>query len=251
MLIFLIGTVVGGLLALAILVTLGLFFLRRYQDKSRRATFYDGKGWRQSRRMDAVDLSYDGATHTTPNPFTSPPSSSAQESGPNSYASRPTYATNAYSQRQSGYDSRESAAYDGIELPSSMYADSSNGGVTSHEQQLSPFGGGGHTHEFSARPYSPGSVGANSYNDFAQTSSRQSKATEAASSGYQPSTRLVVHQDLSDVSPAGSEVVEELPPQYSSSRRPLQLAGQYPGSGPEAGPSADPWQGVDVKRPLP
>ncbi|KAG6862379.1 hypothetical protein C0995_011819 [Termitomyces sp. Mi166 len=248
------GTVIGGLVFLAVAVTLGLFFLRKRRDNNNNN--------KRSRNTD-LDLTYDPdpAAHTYGNyPYSSAADASGASAPPlppapggGGYDANPftdntgpqqpyqqagyapsIYASSQYpnlSQYQAYSDNHPSSLY---QQPS-QYQPSQYSLLPSHSQQRS-FGS-------EADPFNPYTLTSNvpsviqpfDVSDTASTtmSSAQRKAAMAGVSAYKPS-RFIVHTDVEDeLPPPNQDGIVELPPQYSERR------GAPPIATATAGPSHD------------
>ncbi|TFK77164.1 hypothetical protein BDN72DRAFT_953637 [Pluteus cervinus] len=232
-----IGTAVGGFLFLAVLVTLGLFFLRKRYDVQKHT------------RLPPVDLTQDSDEHGFPGSgmhtsssamsttflipmggaqpqgyydprVAQPPSASAPQSqyAPTNYVpsvqpSRSEYSASSY------VPSRQS-----VQPPPSEYSTSTY--FPSSQVPISPFGyAGSSVSETTAYGQPPV---ANSVASDTLTSAQRKAQQAGVSNAYKPA-RFIVHTDLEDnyPPPPNEEEVVELPPQYTERR-------------PDAGPSRAP-----------
>ncbi|KAG6885840.1 hypothetical protein C0993_008803 [Termitomyces sp. T159_Od127] len=224
------GTVIGGLVFLAVAVTLGLFFLRKRRDNNHR---------KQSRNTD-LDLTYDPAHAYGNHPYSSGASPSlASTPGGGGYDQNPFMDTPQQPYQQAGHASSSSQyqaqsqypsltqfqAYSDHHAPSlyqqpSHYQPSQHSLLPYHSQQHSL---GSETDSFN--PYTlpnnaPSIIQPFDVSDAASTtmSTAQRKAAMAGVSGYQPS-RFIVHTDVEDeLPPPNQDGVVELPPRYSERR---------------------------------
>ncbi|KAH7913021.1 hypothetical protein BJ138DRAFT_1003301 [Hygrophoropsis aurantiaca] len=176
------GTVIGCLVALAALVTLGLFFLRK--RRSTRSPFIL-PAKRNSRRYNSVDLDrdhHDFGTVPPINPFPyHAPSPSHIPPSPNS---------------QSSLQPRQNYDADPFNVPPAP--------LNHHSR------GSSHTDSFAGY----GDVGSSS-----MSSAARRKAAMAGVTAYKTPTRFVLHTDVDDVDVEPDENgVIELPPQYSEHR---------------------------------
>ncbi|KDR84913.1 hypothetical protein GALMADRAFT_217994 [Galerina marginata CBS 339.88] len=243
------GTVIGALLFLAVIVTLGLFFLRRKRDAS---TFR-----RHSRRMgSALDLNYDsfaGAPGPPPGPhYGIPPSTNIPPTSPYPYSSdlAAPYASNpfldaspaqtpSHHQTPSQYDASSmytSSRYQPSELsyqnpggyrpPSQLYPPPQTYPPQTYPPQTYPPPDPFNT---TGPPLLPGSEyesysrqsGAEQSTSRDSMSTAQRKAAMAGAATYKPS-RFIVHTDVEDdLPPPNEDGIVELPPQYSERRGPL------------------------------
>ncbi|KAG6898058.1 hypothetical protein C0992_006536 [Termitomyces sp. T32_za158] len=230
------GTVIGGLVFLAVAVTLGLFFLKKRNDNNNN---------KKTRNTD-LDLTYDPA-HTygsypyssaagagasaslapggggyDANPFTDTPQQPYHQAG---HGSSSPYTPSQY-QAQSQYPNpNQFQAYSDQHAPSlyqepSLDQPSQHSLLPYHSQQRSL---GSETDSFN--PYAltsnaPSVIQPFEVSDSASTtmSSAQRKAAMAGVSGYQPS-RFIVHTDVEDeLPPPNQDGIVELPPRYSERR---------------------------------
>ncbi|KAK7064282.1 methionine vitamin-b12 [Favolaschia claudopus] len=180
------GSVLGALIFLAVLITLGLFFLRQRQEKKNARM--GGNDFRRSRPLNhsELDLSYDAQRNLSSSPFMTASSTPA------------------------------TSVFNGA--PPAHYQ--------SHSQYLAPeadnpFGsqsGSRHTqntHNTDVDPFMERDVADS-------TSAGRRKSAMAGIAGYKPS-RYVLHTDAEDDDLVpNSEGVVELPPQYSAARRPAK-----------------------------
>ncbi|KAH7929312.1 hypothetical protein BV22DRAFT_1057011 [Leucogyrophana mollusca] len=185
------GTVIGCLVALAALITLGLFFLRRRRT-SRSPFIIPTK--RNSRRLQSVDLDHDHhdfATVPPINPFPyhadSPPIHSFPYADSTSRFP-PSPRSDTALQPPQNYDA------DPFNVPPSPLHQHSR--VSSNTDSFAGYG----------------DVGSSS-----MSSAGRRKAAMAGATAYKAPTRFVLHTDVDDVVPDENGVVE-LPPQYSERR---------------------------------
>jgi len=218
------GTVIGGLLFVAMLVTLGLFFLKKRRNGSGNAFI------RQSRAVDSdIDLTYDPSQAPAVTPFNM--SSASYPYSPNTGqrfdASNP-FLDNQFSRHQPSLSSYQSPAvqssvgtYDSVPVQHGPHAQGYPPHTNYHSPPPDPFG--------SAGIQAPGIVH-DSRNPTEQSSSQSSsrlstalsantaarnKAAMAGQTAYKPS-RFIVHTDAEDeLPPPNDEGVVELPPQYT------------------------------------
>jgi hypothetical protein len=192
-----IGTAVGSIIALAVLVTLGMFFLRRRRK---------ARTWRHSRRNTSVDLLGKPGGH----------------GGPVSHVYAYPHPTIA------PYASEGLASHDSLNvIPGRSQHDGSSG--------TSPFLPTSHSQDqYQPEPYilpPLGSPSATTVTDQdgrsrrasasqSQSSSARRKASLAGVHNYSQPTRFVVHTDLEEIQPDENGVVE-LPPQYTPHRTPI------------------------------
>lgn len=222
------GTVIGALLFLAVLVTMGLFFLRKRYDTWRNGGSPNIR--RHSRRVPEVELTYDSNSNERPHATATP-------SVHSHYPFLPT----------------------GDHYDSNPFLDSpvQPSGPQSPQLLLSTYQPSGHQMSSQYQPplhYQPHPLSENHINPFEinslasavnpdyessvvqnsdQSTSRDSmstaqrKAAVAGVSTYKPS-RFILHTDLDDALPPPNEDgVVELPPQYSERRNPL-TGSQHP-----------------------
>ncbi|KAG1757647.1 hypothetical protein EDB19DRAFT_1891370 [Suillus lakei] len=189
------GAAIGCVVALAALVSLGMFLLRK--RRASRSPYVMSSSKRHSRRLPSTDLDHEGNQygHVPPiYPFPyqadsvshlAPPIQPATQSHPIS----------------------PSAGSFALSDPSTPFSQ------TQHSRQISnPDSFAGY-----------GDAGGSS-----MSSAGRRKAAMAGQTAYKPSTRFILHTDVEDVVPDDNGIVE-LPPQYSEHRQPLA---QQPGSAP-------------------
>ncbi|KAJ7244729.1 hypothetical protein B0H12DRAFT_1128519 [Mycena haematopus] len=183
------GSVLGALVFLAVLITLGLFFLRQRQEK--KARMAGGNEFRRSRPLNPseLDLAYDAQPNLTSSSFmsasTTPTSSSAF------HQVSPFQGAPSHYQPHSQYLATLPESENPFDPPAQS---------TSHGADIEPF-------------LERGSD---------VTSAGQRKSGMAGFTGYKPS-RYVLHTDAEDEDLVPNEDgVVELPPQYSATRRPAQ-----------------------------
>ena len=249
------GTVIGALLFLAVVITLGLFFLRRKRDAASGIAPNSSK--RHSRRMGSgIDLTYDPSQAPAGQPYGIPQNNSAPTSNyPYSSSTGPPFSDNPF------YDSPPESQYQ----PSSRYIPPSQiDAASQYSSSRYQFSDTTAPHEYNPYQQYPGAyqpnaqlyppnpnyqpvnpypgdpfhsappltlVGTQPERFSMQTSqpsapseaqsSAQRKATMAGSvSTYTPS-RFIIHTDVEDALPPPNESgVVELPPQYSERQGP-------------------------------
>ncbi|KAJ6509468.1 hypothetical protein C8R47DRAFT_1098818 [Mycena vitilis] len=182
------GSVLGALIFLAVLITLGLFFLRQRQEKQKVRMAGGSEFRRTSRPMNSeLDLTYDAG-----GPYMSAsgtPSTSAFNQTP-SFGASP--GPPAHYQPHSGYMLPE---HDNPFNPPQAAPPS----VYTHNPDVDPF----------------------MERESESVSAGQRKSGMSGFTGYKPS-RYVVHTDAEDDIPPNADGVVELPPQYSASRAPAR-----------------------------
>ncbi|KAJ7357296.1 hypothetical protein DFH08DRAFT_851577 [Mycena albidolilacea] len=189
------GSVLGALIFLAVLITLGLFFLRQRQEK-KNSRMAGGNEFRRSRPLNPseLDLTYDPQQqHSNTSPFmsASTPTSAFNQLPPFQGASQPPMHYQPHSQ------------YLGSRLPESENPFAPTTQSTSHN-----------VHNTDVDPFMERERESDS------TSAGQRKSGMAGFGGYKPS-RYVMHTDAEDEDLApNDDGVIELPPQYSASRAP-------------------------------
>jgi len=220
------GTIIGGLLFMAVIVTLGLFFLRKHREGRASTPFI-----RQSHAVDSdIDLTYDPSKAPPVTPFHMAPSSGhpSYPYSPNSgqiFDSNPFLGSPSASQAgplSSSYQASTypttPGAYEPTESPyhSSEYPPHPSHPATSHD----PF-----------NPSAPPSIPGLEFDPYAQnnadpstsrystsTAAKRGKAAMAGVTPYTPS-RFIVHTDAEDeLPPPDADGVVELPPQYTERR---------------------------------
>ncbi|KAF7966254.1 hypothetical protein HWV62_39427 [Athelia sp. TMB] len=186
------GTILGALVLLAVIITLGLFFLRKWRDENQSP--YGGPGLtgaitgrRQSRRIASVDLS----SVDSPNPMGP---QYTQRSGLQAFAyPAPSIAATA------PYTPPILLPQSGPHEPNPFVFPATPGYHTRQSSKTTAMG-----------PVTP-------LSDSGSTQSGQQKAAIAGINGYKP-TRFIVHTDVEE-DPEVEEVLE-LPPQYTDRRPP-------------------------------
>ncbi|KAG2023558.1 hypothetical protein CC2G_001198 [Coprinopsis cinerea AmutBmut pab1-1] len=193
------GTVIGSLLFLAVIVTLGLFFLKNFKKKHDRMK--DAK-----RRSGATAYSQDpyGNSYRPPSYG---PSSTNLVSGENPFADSTSNIHSAYANYSSSDPFQSRPAYPpSPALPTPSSSDPFN---PSAPPILPP------THMNDGRPTSP-----TERSQGTSMTSAQRKAAMAGETSHKPQ-RFIVHTDLEDALPPPSEdEVVELPPMYTERRGP-------------------------------
>ncbi|KAG7450590.1 uncharacterized protein BT62DRAFT_524146 [Guyanagaster necrorhizus] len=187
------GTVLGGLVFLAAVITLALFFLRRKRDRDNR--WDNGTDLeRHSRRLQSdIDLAdgYDARGH----------------------ANTPSGSAFPFFVRGTDYAPT---------TPDSEAADHYNRGMP--DSQPNPFASP-QDHDHSPTSIDPFTAHHHSQPSGSQTmSSAQRKAATAGAASYTPS-RFILHTDADDVPlpPPNEDGVVELPPQYSERTAPQSI----------------------------
>ncbi|KAH9487005.1 hypothetical protein JR316_0001071 [Psilocybe cubensis] len=244
------GTVIGALIFLSVTVTLGLFFLRRKQEKANLG-FSDNKPSRPPRMGSGTDLPYDsnhgsGVLHSggilpsnlpplSPYPY-SPNSSIPQSSNPflDSHSGGPNTASSHNLLLPSGQyqPSPFDASSEYLPRPPHIqgYLDQSPLEPNKSSSPSKPPGIEPETYLMQTRP--PSSI--------PETISTSRKAALAAAASNQRPTRFIVHTDVEDdIPPPNADGIVELPPQYSERRgapssaiHPPEQAGPPPGTYP-------------------
>ncbi|KAF8971399.1 hypothetical protein BDZ97DRAFT_1753221 [Flammula alnicola] len=259
------GTVIGALLFLAVVITLGLFFLRRRHDASLAGNGGDPFR-RQSQRVGSrMDLTYDPPPGTyglqpplnsgpaaTPypyspgliaplasNPFFDSPSPSQHQLSPSQYDASTQYADSRYQLSEADqYEMPLQPQHPGPyqSLPQ-IYPPPPN--YPPLNRPMDPFNA-------ASPPMLPGTeiepftMEASTSRDSMSTAQR--KVAMAGATTYKPS-RFMVHTDVEDVLPPPNEDgVIELPPQYSERHGTLGVANPTsPAPGASAGPPPGAW----------
>jgi hypothetical protein len=206
------GTIIGGVLAgvgaVAVIAVLALFLLRR-RRRQRSPTFYDdGYGYRPRRsgRLEHVDLDApaimdDGqpAPVISPYPFISPNTHSSPGSVAGSHAVSGSVHPLLPRNPVSPFDN--ATEYTGpLSDPHGIPPDSRS---SRHR-----------------RSESDGQGAMSTSDGTSMTSSARRKAAQAGRTSYKP-TRFIVHTDLEEAVPQDEGDIVELPPQYSERRGPL------------------------------
>ncbi|KAF9229216.1 hypothetical protein BS17DRAFT_8726 [Gyrodon lividus] len=190
------GTAAGAIIAVAALVTLGLFCIkRRRYGRSPHGL----PSARTSRRVNSVDLDAGPASfqHAPIYPFpyqTDSVSHLVPPIGPGS-----TITSSFYPETSSVHPSTPSAHPDTYSFPPSPHTHQQHSRASSNTES---FGGFGEATSSS------------------MSSSGRRKAAMAGNTNYKPPTRFLVHTDAADVIPVDDTGVVELPPQYSERRMP-------------------------------
>ncbi|OJA16194.1 hypothetical protein AZE42_00137 [Rhizopogon vesiculosus] len=178
------GTAIGSLVALAVLVTLGMFLLRK--RRASRSPYVMSSSGRHSRRLPSVDLDHEANRHVPaiyPFPY---------QADSVSHIPPPI---------QPGIQSHQ--------------ANTSTGNYAVSDP-LTPFN---HSRQNSNND---SFVGYGEAGSSSMSSAGRRKAAMAGQTAYRNPTRFIVHNDVDDVVPDDNGVVE-LPPQYSERRQPLAL----------------------------
>ncbi|KIJ68522.1 hypothetical protein HYDPIDRAFT_165322 [Hydnomerulius pinastri MD-312] len=203
------GTAAGAVVAIAALVTLALFCIKKRREKR---SPYGLAAARSSRRLNSVDL----------------------DAGPDTFSHAPIYPF-PYQTDSAGHFAPPVAP--GSAVGSSFLAETAS---VHASVQPDPFA-------FPASPatqtqHSRGNSNTDSFGGFGEaasssmSSSGRRKAAMAGLSGYQTPTRFIVHTDAEDAVPPDSTGLVELPPQYTERRappsvlpqdRPMSSATQY------------------------
>ncbi|KIM48268.1 hypothetical protein M413DRAFT_16245 [Hebeloma cylindrosporum] len=264
------GTVIGALLFLAVVITLGLFFLRKKRDATGGIAPNSFK--RHSRRMGSgIDLTYDPSQAPPGQPYGMPQNNAVPTNYPHSPSSGPPFSDNPF------YDSPPESQYQ----PSSHYLPPSQFDAASQyssgryqfsdntaPQEYNPYQQHHGAYQANAQLYPPNPnyqpVNTHSVDAFSspplalagaqperfsmqtsqpsapsevQSSAQRKAAMAGVSTTYTPS-RFIVHTDVEDALPPPNEAgVVELPPQYSERRGPVVVNPTSPGaSGKPPGP---------------
>jgi hypothetical protein len=195
------GAVIGCLVALAVLVTLGMFLLRK--RRASRSTYVMSSSNRQLRRLPSVDADretnrYDHIPPIYPFPYQADsvsqiappiqPGTHSHQTSTGSYAVDPPIQPGTHSHQTS----TGSYAVDPPTIPFSHSRQNSNNGS---------------------------SVGYGEAGSSSMSSAGRRKAAMAGQTAYKNPTRFILHTDVDDVVPDDNGVVE-LPPQYSERRKP-------------------------------
>ena len=249
------GTVIGALLFLAVVITLGLFFLRKKRDAAGGNAPNSFKT-HSGRRGSGIDLTYDPSQGPAGQPYGIPQNNSAPTSDyPYSPNSGAPFSDNPF------YDSPPESQYQ----PSSRYVPPSQFDAASqYSSSRYQFSDTTAPHEYNPYQQYPGAYQPNaqlyppnpnyqpvnphhvdpfhstpalalanaqperfsmqssqpSAPSEVQSSAQQRKAAMAGVSTYTPS-RFIVHTDVEDALPPPNEAgIVELPPQYSERRGP-------------------------------
>ncbi|KAG2154773.1 hypothetical protein DEU56DRAFT_770284 [Suillus clintonianus] len=180
------GTAIGCVVALAALVTLGMFLLRK--RKASRSPYVMSSSKRHSRRLPSTDIDHEGSRygHVPPiYPF------------PYQADSVSHLATQPASQLHLNNPSASNLAVSDPPTPFNQ---------TQHSRHLS------NPDSFAGYGDAGGST--------SMSSAGRRKAAMAGQTAYKPTTRFIMHTDVDDVVPDDNGIVE-LPPQYSEHRQPL------------------------------
>ncbi|KAG2159791.1 uncharacterized protein EDB93DRAFT_1074314 [Suillus bovinus] len=185
---------IGCVVALAALISLGMFLLRK--RRASRSPYVMSSSNRHSRRLPSMDLDHEGNRygHVPPiYPFPYQADSVSRLAPP----IHPTAQSHLTSPSTGNF------ALSDPHIPSNQ---------TQHSRQIS----------------APDSFAGYGDGGTSMTSTGRRKAAMAGQTAYKPSTRFILHTDVEDVLPNEDGVVE-LPPQYSEHRQPLAT---QPGSVP-------------------
>lgn len=265
------GTVIGGLLFLALAITLGLFFLHKKRDATNSANNFR----RHSRIVDpGMDLAYNSGTGSGAPPYGIPPPGSHHTPA----SSYPYSSGGTAANPSDPFLDSHSASVPGTvrsQVPiqfdaTSMYTDAQyphsevgtfempsqyQYGPSPSQTQLYPPSARNHPPpNGTIDPFSPTIVPSTEYDSLGShsrsqsqsqsipnrtstsTSTAQRKAAAAGMTAYKPS-RYILHTDVEDALPttAEDEEVIELPPQYSERRVPASAPPPIPLSSAHAG----------------
>ncbi|KAF8647917.1 hypothetical protein AX16_006449, partial [Volvariella volvacea WC 439] len=208
------ASVIGSLLFLAVVITLGLFFLKRRQDRHTSSGF-----GRRPRSQSEVDLAGDDSSRMYP--YQASSTTLASNIAPSPFPSTSQLDQNPFGDLQSRTVHHEITPYP----PPSQYPPSPPLPYTS-----------GARSDLASPPYPSTTAPSESAGPSDRTSTidsmstSQRKAALAGVSTYRP-TRFIVHTDADDILPPPNEDgVVELPPQYSESRAPVPGFSPYSGS---------------------
>ncbi|KAG1825863.1 uncharacterized protein BJ212DRAFT_1510159 [Suillus subaureus] len=181
------SAVIGCVVALAALVSLGMFLLRK--RRASRSPYVISSSQRHSRRLPSTDLDHEGSQYGHVPPIYPFPyqADSVSHLAPPIHPATQSHLTNS---------STGSVALNDPHTPFSQ---------TMHSRQISK------SDSFAGY----GDAGGSS-----MSSAGRRKAAMAGQTAYKPSTRFILHTDVEDVVPDDNGVVE-LPPQYSEYRRPI------------------------------
>jgi len=197
------GVIVGSIVALVAISTLGMFLYNRRKSIKRQPSAFFSSGKRGSRRVDSVDLAA-----AQPNDPHSPPMYPPQEYHASPFVSPP----------QSGYGPQRQDEYS--IAPYSPFSGVSGGGYF-NAAPSSYSGDETATYRQSPSSHYQGSAppGSTQYS-MSRATSISSKAAMAgvSASGYGPTPRFVLHMDAGAMDEVGEEVVE-LPPTYNDVSR--------------------------------
>lgn len=226
------GTVIGALIFLAVLVTLGLFFLRRKRTPQTSWERKNSPSFRRNSRRIRSEVDLIGDPDHYPNPHYAPPSNDSHTPATLSPAPYLPYADDNPFQTPTAESSTESQqlATSSSTREALLRAPSTHASMPSLEHEVEPF---------TSRHSSQSSM-----------SAAQRKAAMAGVSAYKPS-RYIVHTDLEDtLPPVNEDGVVELPPQYSvrhapqsvnasHSQSPYSPSSSSPPPPPHTAPSTD------------
>ena len=212
------GTVIGSLLFLAVIVTLGLFFLKNLKKKSEKNS--SDFEFKESRRPQSDGTFFDRRGHTSYGPyqategsyFPHSPNSAAPLDNPFADTREVGHPTPADSTSQFPYyqnDPFQRPYYP----PAPQVAPRSQDPFNPGEPQPLSRAVSGPTAPPGTAPSEAGG------SESRETSTTQQKAGMAGIASYKP-TRFVVHTDAEDeLPPPNEDGVVELPPQYTERRR--------------------------------
>lgn len=215
------GTVIGSLLFLAVIVTLGLFFLKNMQKKANERKEANSD-FRKSRRMPSDGTFFGGPPPS--NPYGSPPTgvpqyypytANSNTALDNPFADGTATPMNDLTPAQSQFALQQSS--DPFQAPPvrrSYYPPSPSLPAMASQDPFNPTLPGAIAVPISSPPESEAGRTVQSQ----ETSSSQRKAAMAGVTSYTPS-RFIVHTDADDeLPPPNEDGVVELPPQYTERR---------------------------------
>ncbi|KAG1862212.1 hypothetical protein F4604DRAFT_1957434 [Suillus subluteus] len=180
------SAVIGCVVALAALVSLGMFLLRK--RRASRSPFVLSSSKRHSRRLPSTDLDHEGSQYGHVPPIYPFPyqADSVSHLAPPIHPVTQSHLTNP-------------STGNSLSDPHTPFSQTMHSRQISRSDTLAGYG----------------DVGGSS-----KSSAGRRKAAMAGQTAYKPSTRFILHTDVEDVVPDDNGIVE-LPPQYSEYRRPL------------------------------
>jgi len=184
---------------MAVIITLGLFFLRKRHDT-------------RFARQSELDLTYNPRPPNNSYPYPSGPAAASTVS-PLNYMSPSAYNSNPFTDAYSPYTSTAHLPPDSSHQPSPLLHSQSPSFSHDDSDPFNPYELHGPPLPGAIRPFN-----IHTSQDTGSMTSTQRKATMAGISSYTPS-RFIVHTDVEDeLPPPNNDGVVELPPQYTERR---------------------------------
>lgn len=182
-----VSAAIGCVVALAALVSLGMFLLRK--RRASRSLYVMSSSKRHSRRLPSADLDHGGNQYGHVPPIYPYP----YQADSVSHLAPPIHSTT-----QSHLTSPSTGSFM-LNEPHPPFSQTRHSRQTSNSDSLAGNGDAGGS---------------------SMSSAGRRKAAMAGQTAYKPSTRFILHTDVEDVLPDDNGIVE-LPPQYSEHRQPL------------------------------